>query len=148
MSRKTRKTIEKMLQDPRAQEYMKTVSRPETPEEEIRLYEELAKKLDLDLKAEEIREYVQQAEQACRERTDQQAGQILELQEEDLAKVSGGKDNPSCMESYKDYENCWYSDGCDNIFQIYDQYICHRGFFTDHCHETAVPCDHDYYYQN
>ena len=62
---------------------------------------------------------------------------IRELPDEALDEVAGGKDNPACKSTYQDYENCWYDDGCDNIFQIYDEYICHRGFFTDHCHETA-----------
>lgn len=140
--------IETMLRDPRAGEWLKGKERPENREEEVRVYAEIAEKLEMDLTAEDIGEYIQQAEQACRARTEKAADMVQQLSDEELDQVAGGKENPSCMDTYQDYENCWYADGCDNVFQIYDEYICHRGFFTDHCHQTAVPCDHDYYYQN
>ena len=137
--------IEKMLRDPKAGEWMKGRARPENTEDEIGIYVEIAEKLGLDLKADEFREYLQRAEQACRDRTEKAADMIQVLPDDELDQVAGGE---ACKSTYQDYENCWYDDGCDNIFQIYNEYICHRGFFTDHCHETAVPCDHDYYYQN
>ena len=149
MEKNKREQIETMLRDSRTGEWLKGRERPENAEEEAKVYAEIAQKLGLDLTAEDIGEYIRQSEQACKDRTDKAADMIQMLPDDDLDKVAGGsKGNPACKETYMDYENCWYSDGCDNIFQIYDEYICHRGFFTDHCHETAVPCDHDYYYQN
>ena len=139
--------IETMLRDPKAGEWMKSKARPETQEEAVKIYAEIAEKLGLNLTAEDIGEYIRQAEQARKDHTEKAAGMVQELSDEELDQVAGGKENPSCKETYQDYENCWYADGCDNVFQIYDEYICHRGFFTDHCHQTAVPCDHDYYYQ-
>ena len=148
MEKNKRELIEKMLRDPKAWELMKGKDRPKNPEEEITVYAEIARELGLNLTAEDIGAYIRHAEQACRDRTEKAADMVQELPDEELDQVAGGKDNPSCMETYQDYENCWYTDGCDNIFQIYNEYICHRGFYTDHCHEVAVPCDHDYYYQN
>lgn len=137
--------IKDMLNDPRTAELLKNCAEPSSREEACALYAETAKKLGLDLTAEDFKAYLCQAEKTRKAETEQAAEAVRELSDEEMDKVIGGE---ACMNSYQDYENCWYDDACDNIFQIYNEYICHRGFFTDHCHETAVPCDHDYYYQN
>ena len=31
-----------------------------------------------------------------------------------------------CLYSFKNKENCWFNDGCDQIFVAYDDYICKR----------------------
>ncbi len=36
-----------------------------------------------------------------------------------------------CLDTFKNKENCWYNDGCDHIFNAYDDYICKRSSKKD-----------------
>lgn len=56
--------------------------------------------------------------------------QALDL--DDLEAVAGGKsDHEECLDTFKNKENCWYNDGCDHIFNAYDDYICKRSSKKD-----------------
>ena len=145
---KVKETLEKLMADPKAKELFKGLEPPKSEEEKALKIVEAAKKLGYDLEAADLAEYLQKAAADQKKKTEAQAEAIQMLDDSEVERAVGGLNHDNCEDTFLDYENCWYDDGCDNIFQIYDEYICHRGFFTDHCHQTAVPCDHDYYYQN
>ena len=57
--------------------------------------------------------------------------EVVELSTDDLDTVAGGgileknKHNDDCDFTYKDGENCWFTDACDNAIIIYVLYKCH-----------------------
>ena len=128
MDQNIEKKIETMLQDPRTGEWMKDKARPESQEEAVGVYAEIAEKLGLSLTAEDIMDYIRQAEQTCKDRTEKAAARIQELSDEEVEQVSGGRDNSACVETYMDCENCRLMDGCDMVFQQYADYACKHNF--------------------
>ena len=74
-----------------------------------------------NVSSEEIASFIQEAEEERKKTT---AGKIKELQDQELEEVAGGRWHPQCEYTYKDKENCWAEDGCDNVFIWYDNYIC------------------------
>ena len=61
--------------------------------------------------------------------------EVVELSTDDLDTVAGGAllskggepEHIDCKETFKDKENCWYNDGCDYAFNMYDDYHCNVG---------------------
>ena len=65
---------------------------------------------------------------------------VEELSVDDLDNVAGGggvgvanqglkkpeKENDECKSTYQDAENCWYNDGCDNVNNMYTDYLCNH----------------------
>jgi len=111
--------------NPEAQAMMKDRARPESPEEEVREYTETARKLGYDVTEEDLRNYLAETWTALRQRTEASAGRIRELPEEELGEAAGGGDHKECYDTYKDRENCWWTDGCDMIHENYHGYQCH-----------------------
>ena len=71
-----------------------------------------------------------------RRRTDKNEDGIEALSEQELGVASGGKaPYEKCHVSYKDRENCWVADGCDNVIVMYPGYLCQK-FFKDSCEKT------------
>ena len=141
-----KKILEALQSDPRAQELIKAVERPEDIDGELRIYAEVASELGYDITSEELKDYMEKAAALTTQKTETAASQIEELPDEVLDKVAGGKkDHDTCKDTYKDKENCWVNDGCDNIFNKYDDYVCHIINWDDPCHSTAKPCKNDQY---
>ena len=75
----------------------------------------------LRCKKEELKAAVADAEEAVRE-----------IPMDELDTVAGGgildksdkRDHEDCKFTFKDKENCWYSDGCDLALIEYHDYIC------------------------
>lgn len=99
-------------------------------EEETRAYAEAAARLGYDISADELKAYAEKKAAACRDRTGRAAEEIRGLSEEEMADVAGGGD--TCKNTYKNRENCWKNDGCDNIVNMYDHYLC-KWFYYLRC---------------
>ena len=122
-----KKIIEAMEADPKVQELLKDTPQPENQETEIRVYADIAAQLGYDITEEDLKTYLENTSMIIAGRTEEAAGDIQELPDDVLDKVAGGKkDHESCMDTYRDYENCWYNDGCDLFFRHYHDYICHK----------------------
>ncbi|MBR2779182.1 MAG: hypothetical protein IKD85_03320 [Firmicutes bacterium] len=80
----------------------------------------------------DIRASLEEAEQDRIARTDKAAEQIRELADDTLECAAGGgrhgegERNPACKYSYKDKENCYFKDACDNTWPYYPEYLCKK----------------------
>ena len=121
---KAKEFFEKLASDPKAQELFVNKEKPNTPEEMIKAYADAAKELGFDLTADEIAEFIKEKEQEIKSGTDIVAKAIKKLPDENLESVAGGG-HEKCIDTFKDYENCWWTDGCDVVFNHYKDYLCH-----------------------
>lgn len=89
---------------------------PETEEERIAAYVDVAKKLGVELSADDVSAYFASSDNI-------ESG---ELDDEELEQLVGGGDNAACADTFKQQENCWNNDGCDKIYNEYNNYLCKR----------------------
>lgn len=118
--------IASFAEDEKVQELLKDLEKPESADELGAVIGQVAEKLGYDISAEDIKAALEEAEQACKAKTDGAAAQIRELPDEALDAVAGGRDHNDCKYSYKDKENCWFKDACDNAWPYYPDYLCKR----------------------
>ena len=109
---KAKKFFEEIIKTDDAKALFAAAKQPETNEERIAAYLEIAKKLDFDLTAEGILAYFKAAAEAV-------SG---EVDDEELAQLVGGSE--PCSSTYKHKESCWFNDGCDIAINSYDHYYC------------------------
>jgi hypothetical protein len=110
--------FEEVAKTEEAKQLFATIEKPETEKELIAAYVDIAKKLGIDLTAEEVNEYLV---------SDKIDG--LEIDDEELSQLVGGRDadagNDMCNSSFKNEENCWTNDGCDVVYRDYgNHYVC------------------------
>ena len=118
--------LEKLNTDPAAQSLLKSREQPKSEEEKIKAFAEVATALGFQMTEAEITEYLKETLMARLQKTDAQAETIQKLDDSEIEKVSGGKDHPSCYDTYQDKENCWVTDGCDKTLQHYPDYLCNH----------------------
>lgn len=98
---------------------------PQNEEEKIEAYVALAKDLGYELTAADFSAFIAEAEQDRKAGTAAAAAEVEVLPDDDLGTVAGGaKGHSKCQDTYQNKENCWYTDGCDNFFVYYDEYLC------------------------
>ena len=144
-SEKIQDMIKALSADPKAQELLANAVQPEDQEGEISVYADVARQLGYDITEADLKDYIEKTADLVAERTKEAEAGIQELSDEVLEKVAGGKDHNSCKDTYKDRENCWVNDGCDNVYNMYSDYVCHIISYSDPCHATAKPCSNDAY---
>jgi predicted ribosomally synthesized peptide with nif11-like leader len=108
-----KKFFEKIVKTDEAKALLAAVEAPKTEEDRIAAYIEIAKKLGVELTAEDIQEYFATASDA----------DVAELDDEELEQLVGG-DNAGCKDTFLHKENCWWEDGCDNAWNNYEGYQC------------------------
>lgn len=112
-----RKFFEETLKTEEAKAILAETEKPETEEETVKSYAEIAEKLGVELTVEEINEYFDSKSASG------------ELDDSELSQLTGGanvKENSACSNTYKNKENCWLSDGCDFAIKKYDDYMCNK----------------------
>jgi hypothetical protein len=109
-----KKFFEEVVKTEEAKVLLAAVEAPKTEEDRIAAYIEIAKKLGLELTAEEIQEYFETASKA----------DDAELDDDELEQLVGGGENADCESSYQHKENCWFNDGCDKVWRDYEGYQC------------------------
>ena len=144
-SEKVKQFLETLKNDPEAAKLLKGYETSADQAGEFRIYAEIASQLDYDITEEELKAYMEEAAAFTAEKTEEAAAQIEELSDDVLDGVAGGKEHKNCKDTYRNYENCWITDGCDQIYVMYDDYLCHKHSFDNPCHETAEPCDEGRY---
>ena len=131
----TKKEIAEALEEARKQPEIAEKVKQETPQDVPAFWAKVLAEKGYNVSPEEITSFIREAEEERRKKT---AGKIEELSDQELEAVAGGKDHPECKDTYKDYENCWVEDGCDNILIRYDAYLC-KNYLVD--------CGDVHYYQ-
>ncbi|MBR5337170.1 MAG: hypothetical protein IK152_04235 [Lachnospiraceae bacterium] len=143
MDRKAiKEVLDKLANDPKAQELLKSYDKPE-PGKEAAVYAEVASKLGYDISDADITGYIDKSTEAMKKRSEANMDKIEALPDEDLGQVAGGGEKHSnCSYSYLDKENCWAHDGCDLVWNHYSDYICHLSDWNYACHksETEKKC--------
>ena len=111
-----KKFFEETIKTEEAKALFDATEKPANEDELAALYVEIAKKLGVELTVDEINAYF--------ETTNNVAGG--EIDDEELAQLVGGADkgNDNCKKSYKDKQNCWWNDACDNRWTKYSGYLC------------------------
>ncbi len=121
-----KKFFETLRTDPKAAELLKGKDKPESFDALIAVYAEVAEKLGFDLPEDVLREGIKALEKEQSEKTGQAKKAARELDESELAKASGGRNDDDCYYSFLDKENCWFQDGCDLTIWTYPHYVCKR----------------------
>ena len=111
---KAKRFFEEIAKTEEAKELFKSVGSPETEEARIAAYIEIAKKLGVELTAEEIKEYYVSSRMSYAQ----------EIDDKELEQLVGGGENADCESSYQHKENCWFNDGCDKVWRDYEGYQC------------------------
>ena len=119
---KFRQFLEEIRNNPAAEEMLKGKGTPQDAAEEIRTYTEIANRLGYSFTEDEMKNCAEQEAAAQRGKREADIQAIQELPESELSEVAGGGD--TCKNTYRNRENCWKNDGCDNIVNMYDHYIC------------------------
>jgi DNA-binding PucR family transcriptional regulator len=111
-----KKFFEELIKTDEAKAIFATMGKPESDEEIVAAYIDVAKKLGVELTAEEVDEYLAAV------------GNISygELDDEELEQLVGGRYFSNCFMSYKQKQNCWFLDACDGLFIAYDGYLCYN----------------------
>ena len=137
-----RRFLETLRDDPKAREILSNgKTKPDSNEEIVAAYVEVAKKLGYDLTAKQIVEGIREKFKEQAAITAQAENAVKELDPEELDKVAGGKGNEDCMVSFNNYENCWWEDGCDRVTNSYHGYLCSTSAVSswiDNCANTLI----------
>ena len=110
-----KKFFEEVIKTDEAKAILAVTKKPDTEPELLEAYLEIAKKLNCELTAEDILAYFKAA--AATPASD-------EIDDEELAQLTGGAGNAACRDSFKQRENCWINDGCDISYNYYSNYKC------------------------
>ena len=117
-----RKTLDKLMKDPKAEDMLKGYDKDK---DRSVVYAEIAQKLGYELSEADLKDYIGQCEKAVKSQTKDSIEAIKQLSDEDMKMVAGGGDKATCLDTYKDRENCWWNDGCDAFYVLYEFYKCH-----------------------
>ena len=107
-----KKFFEEVIKTEEAKALFDATENPGTEEARIAAYVDIANKLGIGLTVEEVKEYLATSIEES----------ASEIDDTELSHLVGGKE--ICAESYKDRENCWRNDACDNKSNIYADYSC------------------------
>ena len=111
-----KKFFEEVAKTEEAKALFDAMDKPEKDEDIVAAYIEIAKKLGVELTAEEVKEYLA---------ADKVNGE--ELDDEELSQLTGGaKDHERCLRTFRQRQNCWAADACDNAFLRYSGYYCNK----------------------
>ena len=109
-----KKFFEELIKTDEAKTIVEAMDKPETEEERISAYIEIAKKLGVELTAEEINAYFESTKNPA----------AAELDDEELSQLVGGAGDEDCSFSFMQKENCMLFDACDGKWKSYADYQC------------------------
>ena len=120
-----KKFLEECLHNDTARQMVKNAPKPETPEEQMAVYLNIAKTLGYKITPEELSQAVGERKQEVKAKNDAVVSQVQELDLEDLDDVAGGyyifKD--VCSSTFNTCEDgmddCWFDDRCDYVLNKY-----------------------------
>ena len=115
-----KKFFEEVLRTEEAKAILADTKKPETEPELLDAYLEIAKKLNVELTAEGILAYFDASKPASGE-----------LDDDELAQLTGGGEHAECKDTFISGENCWWTDGCDVAATNYADYRCKAGAKID-----------------
>lgn len=105
-------------------EYMKAHALPEGAAKEDALVD-VAAHFGYAITKEDLAKEVARRSEAADAARKTAEKEIKALSDNELDSVAGGKDHSNCHDTFKNFENCWWEDGCDVAYNQYPTYICH-----------------------
>ena len=116
-----KKFFEEIAKTEEAKALFAATVKPETEEARVAAYIEIAKKLSVELTAEDIKAYFDSIAEA----------ELCEIDDAELSQLVGGGDNAACADTFQHKENCWWNDGCDEVYNSYNGYVCSSKNYGD-----------------
>ncbi len=118
--------LEMLKSDPEIMEKIRSMGPVKSEEEKIKVLSGIAREKGVELTAEDLKEYLAGKKTEQNDRTEAGIAQLEDMPDEELAAAAGGapKEHDNCVDTYRDKENCWLTDGCDAVFERYDGYEC------------------------
>ena len=113
-----KKFFEEIVMTEEAKALFAAAEAPKSEEDRVCAYIDIASKLGIALTVEGIAAYFQAV-------ANQEPAEG-ELDDQELQQLVGGGANAACQDTYLHRENCWLTDGCDKVFEIYEGYTCHQ----------------------
>ena len=115
------KFLRELKTNEKAKELLQGRERPESKDEAIKAYAEVASELGEDISPEDITQALEEIEAEIHQRTETVSADMEELEDDDLGDVAGGKDNPECVNTV-DYSGwCGSNDWCALFEIVYSQ---------------------------
>ena len=134
--------LEELRIDPKAQEALEKIKESKYAEEVTAILAALAKERGFEISEQDFAEAIRAAVEQRKAQTEEAAARVERLTDDDVAKAAGGKkDHSQCLDSFRNAENCWYTDGCDHNYQDYDNYICRNNYNGNTCGFFGQSCD-------
>ena len=123
-----KKFLEEIRTNPRANEMINGMEKPESPEELAACYAKIAKELGYTLTEDDILEGVKTIAEDMIAMTEKHKAEMDKLDMDEMNKVAGGlpchNTFDKCSDTFKDEENCWWNDGCNAARIHYLTYHC------------------------
>ena len=142
---KNEKMIEELARiqkDPRVKEALGSLKSLNNNDILVSRLVEIAAEYGYELKEADILQALQAAEARRKADTEAAAAQVERLTDDEVAKAAGGGQKANCKDTYMDRENCWITDGCDQVSEIYPDYKCHNNSAGEQCNEiNALRCN-------
>ena len=115
---KVRQFLETLRTDPKAQELIQALGRPQSEKDSVAGYYAVAKKLGFDIPK---KEFVQgMKEIALEQKAKSEEAARVALSDSELENVAGGVEGiMGCNSTYNDNEWCWISDSCNFLITDY-----------------------------
>ena len=128
------KFLNTLSKNERAQELLKTKKKPESLEEQAKIYSEIAAELGEQIAPEDFIQMTKELEERIKQKTEAAASDLEALEDEDVENVAGGyyyqttekgslkiiRVYDECSKDFTD-TNCWWDDACDYYVVAYFQ---------------------------
>lgn len=119
-----------LREDEEIRKYMKGCVLPEGTAREDALAD-VAAHFGYEVTKEELAEAIRSKEEALKAAAAETEAGIRKIPLDDLDQVAGGKkEHEECEDTFKNFENCWWEDGCDVALNVYPRYICSYCTYT------------------
>ena len=136
------KFLNTLSKNERAQELLKTKKKPESLEEQAKIYSEIAAELGEQFAPEDFIQMTKELEERIKQKTKAAASDLEALEDNQVKDVAGGYYylgsgycvdyqyyvvEDQCKGDFKD-TSCWFSDACDNKITLY--YDCNGNYLN------------------
>ena len=136
------KFLNTLSKNERAQELFKTKKKPESLEEQAKIYSEIAAELGEQIAPEDFIQMTKELEERIKQKTEAAASDLEALEDNQVKDVAGGYYylgsgycvdyqyyvvEDQCKGDFKD-TSCWFSDACDNKITLY--YDCNGNYLN------------------
>ena len=126
----------------RAKELLKDRQKPESLEDQAKIYSEIASELGEQISPEDFKLAVEEIEEQIKKKTEAAASDLEALEDNQVKDVAGGYYylgsgycvdyqyyvvEDQCKGDFKD-TSCWFSDACDNKITLY--YDCNGNYLN------------------